>query len=128
MTPFNWTDDIEAEIFSRLIAGEALRHICGPERDDFLPSEATVYKRLLSDTEFAKQYAHAREAQGHREADEIREIADLATPEDVQVARLRIDARKWRASKLAPKVYGDKVDVSGNVGFTVTISGDDADL
>jgi hypothetical protein len=44
------------------------------------------------------------------------------------VARLRVDARKWRAGKLAPKVYGEKLDLSGNVGFTVTIASDDADL
>jgi len=27
-------------------------------------------------------------------------------------SRLRIDARKWLASKLAPKKYGDKIDAT----------------
>jgi hypothetical protein len=27
-------------------------------------------------------------------------------------SRLRIDARKWVASKLKPKVYGDKTDIT----------------
>lgn len=106
---FEWTPDVEDEVLARIIRGEAVYTICGPERDDFLPSETTFYKRLSSDEEFAAKYARAKEAQAHREADEIREIADKATPEDVHVARLKIDARKWRAGKLAPKSYGDKV-------------------
>lgn len=106
---FEWTEAVEDEILERIIRGEAVYTICGPERDDFLPSETTFYKRLASDDAFAEKYARAKEAQAHREADEIRDIADNATPEDVQVARLKIDARKWRAGKLAPKSYGDKV-------------------
>lgn len=111
--PFNWTGEIEDEIFSRLIGGEAIAQILGRDKDDFLPSDRTFYRRLADDPEFCQRYARAREAQAHREADEIRQIADAATPEDVNVARLRIDTRKWRAGKLAPKVYGDKVAIGG---------------
>lgn len=125
---FEWTEAIEDEILNRLMGGESLMDICGAGRDDFLPSERTVYKRLTEDGEFAQKYARAREVQAHHETEEIRQIADTATPENVNVARLRIEARKWRASKMAPKVYGDKLDVSGNLGFTVTISDDDAKL
>ena len=111
--PFAWTPEIEAEIFDRMVSGESILTICGVARDSFLPSERTFYKRALNDPEFALNYARAREAQGHREAEEIREIADAATPENVQVARLQVDARKWRAGKLAPKVYGDKIAIGG---------------
>lgn len=111
---FKWTDEVEEEIFNRMINGEAVVKILGPDKDDFLPSEATFYRRLQSgDKDFCEKYARARESQAHREAEEIREIADAATPEDVHVARLRMDARKWRAGKLAPKVYGDKIEVNG---------------
>lgn len=108
--PYVWTPEMEVEIFSRLMQGETIMEICGVDRDDFIPSETTFYKRLLNDAAFAKDYTRAREVQAHHENDEIRQIADQATPEDVQVARLRIDARKWRASKMAPKVYGEKID------------------
>lgn len=118
---FKWTKDIEDEIFGRMIGGEGVVVICAPDRDAFLPSERTFYKRLTEDAEFAQRYARAREAQAHRETEEIRAIADAATPEDVQVARLRVDARKWRAAKLAPKVYGEKVDVEHSGGVTYTI-------
>jgi hypothetical protein len=126
--PFSWTPEIEDEIFSRLIGGDSIAQILGPSKDDFLPSDRTFYRRLAEDEAFCQKYMRAREAQAHRETDEIRSIADLATPEDVNVARLRIDARKWRAGKLAPKVYGDKVDLNAMGSFTVNISGPDADL
>ena len=106
---FAWTQEVECEILARIIGGESIVQICGSERDSFTPSERTFYEHLASDIVFSQRYARAREAQGHREADEIRKIADDATPENVAVARLQIDARKWRAAKLAPKVYGDKI-------------------
>lgn len=106
---FPWSSEIEDEILHRLMRGESIATICGPGRDDFLPGEVTFYKHLTEDEGFAKKYTRAREVQAHREFDEIRQIAQDATPEDVAVARLQIDARKWRAGKLAPKVYGDKV-------------------
>lgn len=109
------------------MSGQSLMDICGKDRDDWLPSESTVYKRLASDDDFADKYARARQVQAHREFEEIRAIADGADPENVNVARLRIDARKWRAAKMAPKVYGDKMEVEQR-NFNVTISGDDVDL
>ena len=126
--PFNWTKEIEAEIFTRIICGESLSAICGVDRDDFLPSERLVYKRLTSDSDFMQEYLRAREAQAHRESDEIKAIADAATPEDVAVARLKMDARKWRASKMAAKYYGDKLDIDTKGTLTINIVGNDANL
>lgn len=125
---FEWTPEMDAEILNRLMDGESLGDICGESRDDWLPSERTVYKRLANDDAFAQSYARAREVQAHREADEIRKIADEATNENYNVARLQIDARKWRASKMNPKKYGDKLDVDVKGSFNVNLQGDDADL
>jgi hypothetical protein len=58
-------------------------------------------------------YAHAREGQARALADETLEISDAATNEGERVARLRVDTRKWLASKLLPKEYGDRLEVSG---------------
>lgn len=110
---FPWTAEIEDEILNRIAGGEAVADICGLDRDQWLPGKRTFYARLSDDAEFAHRYARAREVQAHGEADEIRAIADAATVEDVQVARLKIDARKWRAAKMAPKVYGDKSVIEG---------------
>lgn len=70
----------------------------------------------------AEQYARARARQAEHYASEIIEIADTA--EDAQLARLQVDARKWVASKLLPKVYGDKQEIehSGKIeSITVNV-------
>ena len=120
-----FSQDMFDRICERIADGESLRGIC--EGAD-MPARVNVIRWLEKDEALRNQYARAREHQADHEFDEIKAIADLASVEDVQVARLRVDTRKWRAGKLRPKVYGDKVDLSGNVGFTITISGDDADL
>jgi hypothetical protein len=126
--PYPWTPEIEAEIFERLAKGEALVDIC---EDDWLPSQRTVYRRLGDDEEFRQRYAHAREMQADTIFDEILHIADdarndwmerkgkdekgwIENGEHLQRSRLRIDARKWMAGKLRPKVYGDKIDMTSD--------------
>lgn len=103
--PYQWTQEVEDEIFRRISDGESIRSIC---KDDWLPSWTTVNKRLAVDAEFATRYARAREDQADKIFDEILEIVDSTNPENAQVARLRMDARKWMAGKLRPKVYGEK--------------------
>ena len=108
------------EICERLAKGESLRAICSMDRPEFIPGPTTVFKWLANEPEFAKQYAHARELQAEHYVDEIIAIADSPTAttnretgeaemRDPQRDRLRVDARKWIASKLAPKKDGDRV-------------------
>ena len=73
--------------------------------------------------EFSEQYARAREAQADKLAEEALQIADdgrsdtyldaegneRTDNEVIQRSRLRVDTRKWLASKMAPKKYGDKL-------------------
>src|SRR6516165_5899812 len=57
----------------------------------------------------------AREAQADKFFKECIEIAGAATQENCNVARLRVDTRKWAAARLAPKKYSDHIthDVKG---------------
>lgn len=127
---FAWTPYIEDELFKRLADGESLKDICA---DDWLPSRETVRKRLIDDVDFQGRYARAREAQADAIFEEILEIADDARndwmkkdgdyvldTEHVQRSKLRIEARKWMAGKLRPKVYGDKVDLSVEGAIKIT--------
>ena len=68
---------------------------------------------------FLERYARARDAQADKLFKECLEIADKATPENVSVARLQVDTRKWAAARLAPKKYGDRVehDHKGGLNF-----------
>lgn len=115
--PTDFTPEIANEICERLAKGESLRTITGSNRDDFMPSETTVRRWLAGNEdwneEFRRQYARAREDQADFKFDEAWEIASSATPENVAVARLKVDVVKWQAGKLAPKKYGDKVALTG---------------
>ena len=116
-----FTQDMADLICERLAEGESLRSICATEG---MPSKAMVFRWLGARKEFADQYARAREAQADALADEILNISDdgrndtyqdedgnVRTDQDVIArSRLRVDARKWIASKLKPKVYGDKIE------------------
>ena len=93
-----------------------------------LPDEATIHRWRLKHEIFRKQYAQAKQNQAELLAQEIIEIADESAGdikydkdgneslngEYVARSRLRVDARKWVASKLLPKVYGDKKTEENN--------------
>lgn len=104
--------EVADELIRRLTSGEGILNIC---EDPHMPAESTVYYRMAKDEAFRRLIADAREAQQDYQADDCIRIADAATPDDHQVARLRIWARQWHAAKLAPKKYGDRV-VSQIVG------------
>lgn len=93
-------------------------------------SNAAFFEWLLKDTskQYAESYARACEIRAEKLTDEILQIADEANADIVGVdektgkpivngeainrSRLKVDARKWLAGKLAPKKYGDKIDVT----------------
>jgi len=56
----------------------------------------------------AAALARARTRGGQSLAEQTLEIADSATPQEAQVAKLRVDTRRWLASKMSPDDYGDK--------------------
>lgn len=157
--PSSFTDEVAQSICDRIAAGESLRTIC---LDADMPDKTTVLRWLGDDERegFRTQYARARDLQADFYAESIVEIADEevtmirrskhthgAQPEDddesndVEVVfdptavarnRLRVDARKWYASKLAPKKYGDKMALTDGDGkplqasapiFNVTVQG-----
>lgn len=110
---------IADDICERIADGESLRKIC---LDETMPSKSTVFKWLIDCKGFSDQYARARETQADSLFDEILDIADESkldtyTDKDGNVktdsevigrSKLRVDARKWMAGKLRPKVYGEK--------------------
>lgn len=133
--PSSYSPEVADTICARLAAGESLRGIC---RDDDMPDAATVFRWLASNddryTGFREQYARAREIQADALVDEILEISDDArndwmernnsdgqnigwqlNGEHVQRSRLRVDSRKWFASKVAPKKYGDRIEHTGEI-------------
>ena len=74
-----------------------------------MPDEKTIQRWRYQFEEFRLKYAQAKMFQADLLAEECLDIADSSTPQDVGVDRLRVDTRKWLASKLLPKQYGDKL-------------------
>ena len=90
---------------------------------DKFPSLNTIAVWLGSEKykTFHEQYARAKRIQAEFMADEIIEISDdnsedeiftdegkrMLNKEFVLRSRLRVDSRKWIAAKLLPKKYGD---------------------
>lgn len=118
--PSTYTDETANKICDRLASGESMASIC---RDDAMPAQSTVYMWLASNGEFAERYARARENQMEAMADEILTICDIE--EDVNRARLKVDARKWLMARLAPKKYGDRQETTIKGNMTLTIDPDD---
>jgi hypothetical protein len=117
--PSEFTPEMANAICERIADGESLRKICV---GDGFPTKTTVFRWLAQQESFRAQYAHAREMQAETHLDGLVDLADEAT--DPALARLQIDARKWAASKLAPKKYGDKLDLNHGGALRIEIVDD----
>jgi len=106
--------------------GISLKDICA---DESMPKPSTIGQWRAKHPEFAALYVHARELAGDAEADLAKQYSNqthVQLPNGMFVAidanrsRLMADTAKWRAAKLYPKNYGDKLNVehSGSITFT----------
>lgn len=111
-----------------------LDYLCAVMPD--FPESRTVRKWFQVHPGFRDAYVIAKQQQADLIFDECLEIADDASGDRKQVQRndgsivevqdaefvarskLRIDTRLKMAGKLAPKKYGDKLDLNATVGFT----------
>ena len=136
--PTDYTLKLSDLICSRLACGESMRAICS---DEDMPVLTTIFRWLREKPEFKQQYDIGKEESAESHADEMIYIADheVSQPvlEDglpvlidgvpvmavdsvaVAHAKLRIDTRKWSASKLKPKKYGERqhIEHSGKIGL-----------
>lgn len=132
--PTIFSQELADEICERLADGESLKAICAAPD---MPNRSTVFRWLASNKDFCDTYARAREAQADVLADEILVIADDGSNDTYETddgprvnqdviarSRLRVDARKWIAAKLKPKVYAERntTAVEGPDGGPVQLS------
>ncbi len=110
---------------------------------DDMPDKVTINIWRRKHAEFRSQYAQAKCEQIEFLTEDILDIADDSSNDwmetfdkesqsvgyklngdHIQRARLRVDTRKWLASKLAPKIYGDKQFIEQSTGNVKTIQDD----
>lgn len=101
-------DTLTERICAGLMDGKSLRRLC---EEDGMPDRSTVHRWMAADPEFATKCARAREIQADTIFEDLQSVADEGNPEDVQRAKLRVSTMQWRAAKLAPKKYGDAVQM-----------------
>lgn len=120
--PTDYTQGLADSICSLLAEGRSMRTVC---KDENLPHKATIFRWLRTNEEFCDQYTKAKVEGVEAWAEESIDIADdgsndwmetndpdnpgyRVNGEHIQRSRLRIETRKWYASKLKPKKYGDR--------------------
>ncbi len=130
--PSEYTPEIATELCGYLSAGESLRKACSRES---MPCTTTFFRWLRKYPEFEKQYAQAKQESADAFAEDMLDIADESEDdieidedgaprvnhENIQRARLRVDTRKWLASKLKPKKYGDRIEHTGDGGGPIQV-------
>lgn len=117
--PSDYTEELADKICSQLSDGKSLRTVCAP---DDMPDKSTIFRWIRVKKGFRDQYTRAKEESADALTDEMLDIADdteldytktddqgvKLNAENIQRSRLKIETRKWLASKLKPKKYGDK--------------------
>jgi len=117
--PTDFTEELGDNICAGIAEGRSLVKIC---KDKGMPNPATIYKWRRLHLAFNDNYARAREDAADYFVQEIMEIADAAEVEDVQVAKLRVDTRKWTASRFN-RAYQEKTskEITGANGGPLVV-------
>jgi hypothetical protein len=105
--PSSYSQELADEICNRLSHGETLRTIIASS--PHLPSRTTIYRWNADNEDFRNQYTKARAEQADYYAELI--VDESYSSHDAAIGRLRVDALKWAASKMAPKKYGEKIEI-----------------
>jgi len=106
--PSDYSDDLAERICAGLMDGQSLRRVCA---DEDMPDRRTIYRWMQSIPDFATKCAHARVIQADAIEEDMADIEDrtLCGELDPAAARAVLSSKQWRASKLAPKKYGEKL-------------------
>jgi len=120
--------ELAEKICFGLIEGSSLRSVC---RSPDMPDVMTVMRWAMDPMhDFYLQYKEARIKQAELKVDELDDLAKSALtqvketalgkcvdPGAVAAIRLLIGTRKWAASKVFPKVYGDRLEIEERQQF-----------
>lgn len=109
--PSIYTEDLADRVLTQIEAGHSLRKIA---EMDGMPQASTIMRWCRVQEGFSEQYARACASRAELYAEDIVAISD-----DMSIGadhkRLQMDARKWTASKLLPKKYGEQLEVKGTL-------------
>lgn len=131
--PTMYTDDLANEICHKISTTPfGLKRLCSD--NPHWPERETIFAWKRQNDTFSHMYMKAKMDQVEALTDECLDISDdisndnivkvnektgeeyvVCNSEYVNRSRLRVDTRKWLASKLAPRIYGDKQELNVDV-------------
>lgn len=117
------TPEVIDSVLDAIAGGKSLVRVCSMPG---MPNRTSFLRRVAEDKALQTRYAIAMDARADKYAEETIDIADDGSNDtyidgegrpkvDTDVvarSKLRIAARQWYAAKIAPKKYGDKVDLN----------------
>lgn len=120
--------EMEVQLLDAIVSGKSLNKFC----EDNVFSYTTVLRWIRKLPERSQAYDDARRDRADIYADRVVEVAErdcsapvvdkdgnfLGTVVDkgkVAQARNEMDALKWQAARMNPKVWGDKIEVDNNL-------------
>lgn len=118
--PVKWPPEhpVWLEIVAKVSAGKSLSTVISEPGH---PTWSNFQTMLAQDDKLRAAYDKAVQDRADKLADEILQLSDEPMPEHlegamasawVQQKRMQVDARKWIASKLKPRTYGDRIDMT----------------
>lgn len=136
-------NDVVAEVCARICAGDSVRAIFTDAPADY-PCVVTWWRWIGADADIRAAYDSAITARSEKFAEEIVAIADnVGSParnaegeliyrkgelvfevsrEAIDHAKLKVEARKWNASRLLPKKYGDRTILAGDADNPLAVA------
>lgn len=133
--PTIYTPELVIEFCAHIANGMSMRKACDQPG---MPDIRTILDWRNTKTEFSRQYEEAVQERAEYLAEEAMDICDNQVEQPLLVdgvpmiingkplmikdavsvshAKLRVETRKWFASKLKPKKFGDKTDTTHNLG------------
>jgi hypothetical protein len=122
----HYTPELGARICDEISDGKTLPEVCAM---DGMPCKRAVFGWVRSNPEFERMYRIAQQDRAEGLVEEIVSIADDSSRdfvpdkdgnmrvdnEHINRARLKVDTRKWIACKVIPKLYGDKLEINGEI-------------
>lgn len=132
--PTIFTQELADVICELLAMGWSMRKVVEQGEEETgvqMPAIRTIFKWLRENESFMHQYARAKEEAVEAEMELANDIAEdgrndwmeiqdkngtvvgwRVNGEAVQRSKLRVDLIKWKASKLKPRKYGEKLDLT----------------
>ena len=119
-----YTPELADSICERLVNGESMRRISA---DPGMPSRSTMLRWMADIPEFEAKCARARLMQADTMDDMVVDVIDSVDEDNAHSMKVKLAAIQWRAAKLNPKKYGERLDLNHSGSVDIASKLDAAD-